>query len=346
MKAEELTPLEWQFQLYLLNLPIQDRAKFISRSDLSTFSIPELSAAFHEIRKLVNEAWANGAHRIASPEGAVIVHLDYIKSTVINAITFGSDGAYFVGITEPYLALFSESSSALWRADFLSSLLEIEMTHEVRDFLFQVFLLFQLQFISSHELGHLFHGHRRGSFREDFVEGMTRSGNSRMRDQAGELESDGYAVHLLLNGMLRSDSGSTIHRRLKSNLPMEDCVLTLFLLSVGALFFFLEPVEFKAEAARRLDHPFALARMNIVMAEIKSWCQQHLPEYSEWGSVVRFQWVMACVATVADSAERMQMWKDQGEFLTTDAGGQYLDDLHTEKLELRRSMEGAQWTLN
>lgn len=345
MGNSELTTLELQFHLYLMNLPIQDRAIFISRSDLSEFSVPELSLAFLEARKLINAAWANEAHRIKSPDGEVIVHLDFIKSPRENAITFGSDGAYFVGITEPFLALFVRSSSALWQADFLAQLLEIEMTTEVRNFLFQVLLLFQLQFISSHELGHLFHGHGRGNFREEFAQHQPAASNSRMCEQAGELEADGYAVHLLLNGMLRSGNGADIHKRLGSALALEDCILTLFLLSVGALFYFMEPDQFRSDAVRYPDHPFALARMNIVMDEIKSWCQQHLPQYADWGSVKRFQWIMACVSKVAESPERMEMWKHQGEFLTTDTGRQYLNDLYAEKLHLRRSMDGSQWMI-
>lgn len=345
LEKPELTTLEWQFQLYLMNLPIQDRAIFKSRSTLSQFSVPELSEAFLDARRLLNTAWADGAHRIIAPEGPVVIHLDYIESPIINAITFGSDGSYFVGITEPFLALFCESSGALWRANFLADLLEIEMSTEVRDFLFQVLLLFQLQFISSHELGHLFHGHQRGLFRKEFTGLDADRSTSRMRGQARELDADGYAVHLLLNGILRTTNGAQIHRRLRSRLPMEDCILNLFLLSAGAAFYFLDPGVFTSSDVRKPDHPFALARMNFVMKEITSWCEQHLPTYAGWGTIEQFQWVMACVASVANSPERLKMWTDQGTFLLTGNGSEYLDDLYTEKLSLRQSMDGSQWKL-
>lgn len=345
MANEELTALEWQFQLYLSGLPIQDKATFKSRSTLANFSIPELAGAFKETRLLLNLAWANQAHRIKAPEGDVGVHLDFIESPIVNAITFGSDGAYFVGITEPFLALTAESSGTLWRADFLAELIAIEMTKDARDFLFQVLMLFQFQFIADHELGHLFHGHQRSAFRAEFVSGVAPTGNTQMRKQAGELEADGYAVSLLLNGMLRSSSGSQIHARLGSTLEMEDCILTLFLLSVGALFYFMEPAAFNPTEIRRDDHPFALARMNIVMDEITSWCTQHLPTYADWASLNRFQWIMACVGAVKDSPDRTQMWKDQGTFLLQPEGKEYLTDLLTEKLALRSSMDGSRWTL-
>jgi hypothetical protein len=41
----------------------------------------------------------------------------------------------------------------------LADLLAIDMSEDVRNFLFQAILLIQLQFASSHELGHMFHGH-------------------------------------------------------------------------------------------------------------------------------------------------------------------------------------------
>jgi hypothetical protein len=127
---------------------------------------------------------------------------------------------------------------------------------------------------------------------------------------------------------------------------MEDCILNLFLLSAGAVFYFLDPEVFISSDVRKPDHPFALARMNYVMEEITSWCEQHIPTYAGWGTEEQFQWVMACVASVANSSERLKMWTDQGAFLLTSIGREYLEDLRIEKLALRQSMDGSQWNVD
>jgi hypothetical protein len=341
-----MTDQELQFHLYLMNLPIQDRAKFHGRLNIADFAIPDLALAFEESRRLINEAWAVNALRIVAPDGKIALHLDYINSGAVNAMTFGSEGTYFVGLTAAMLEHFANTCTALWRLNSVSELLELKLTNEARDFLFQAILLIQLQFISSHELGHLFHGHAQGNaFRTEFEEKLGSSTADRTKEQAREVEADGYAVHLLLNNSVLSESGGMIYRRLNSALTKEDCILTLILLSIGSLFYFLEPLAFDFDRVRSADHPFALARMNIVLHEITAWCRLNLPEYSDWATLPKFQWVMACVEAAADSEERALMWRHQGEFLRGPMGRTYLDDLYKFQGELRSEMNPFRWRI-
>src|ERR1700691_3315773 len=101
-----MTEKELQFHLALMELPIQDRVYFPARLDITAFKIPELSAAFEEVRRLINDVWSSNLHRLSSPSGQVFLHLDYIASPHVNAITFGKQGTYFVGLSEGMLLHF------------------------------------------------------------------------------------------------------------------------------------------------------------------------------------------------------------------------------------------------
>jgi hypothetical protein len=285
--------------------------------------------------------------RITAPTGEVKLHLDYIDSGDLNAITFGDEGISFVGITSRMLVHIARTSEAMWRLNPLAELLGIELSREVRDFLFQALLLMQLQFLSNHELGHLFHGHiDPKAFREEFAADATGPlPGGRLKDQAGEVDADGYAVHSLLDNFIAKENGTFIHTRLNSKLSQEDCILTLFLLSVAILFFFLRPRAFRTSEVRESDHPFVLARMNVVLYDLIGWCELNRHGLEEWASLERFQRIMECVNAAANNPEQLQAWQQQGEFLRSAEGKKYLEELYAERVKLRGEMTGLQWTL-
>jgi len=342
---------EVTFHRYFAQLAPYLQDKYHGRLDFSRFGVPELASAFEAIRDEINVRWSTHANRILAPDGAVDLYLDYINSTEVNAITFFYDGTHFVGITDKMLIRFSEAAGALWGLDALKDLLRIELSTEVRNFLFQAILLIQLQFISSHELGHLFHGHiDRTILQEEFCEALPQTQDllkktNRLKDQAHEVEADGYAVHMLLDNLVASNSGDHIYRRLGSKLPREDCIFTLLLLAVGSVFFFLKPREFDEEAVRALDHPFAVARMNVVLYDLIGWCSLNRPGLEGWASVESFQWVMACIGQAANQPEQWSAWARQGEFLKNPAGKQYMADLYAEREKLRADMASRSWKI-
>jgi hypothetical protein len=346
-----MTEQELQFHLYLRNLPIPNREHgghhvFDGRLDLANFAIPELAQAFEYARGLINAAWAANTPRILAPDGSIALHLDYINSSAVNAITFGYEGTYFVGITGAMLERFVATSSSLWRLDEVRELLGLEAANEIEDPLFQALLLTQLQFISSHEVGHLFHGHQqRNAFRTEFRNGIASDTAGSMKDQAREVEADAYAIHLLLSNALLSDTGAMIRARLESRLAKEDCILTLVTLAIGSLFYALEPLAFESGRVRYGDHPFALARMNVVMREITNWCNLNLPEYINWATLPRFQRVMAPVVNAGGSEERFKMWLRQGDYLRGQSGADYTSDLYRFQDELRSEMDPLRWCI-
>jgi len=343
-------PHEVIFHRYFSQLPKYLRDVYRGRLDLDRFEIPELANAFSGIQDEINSRWTQHAPRILAPSGEVKLHFDYIEAPDLNAITFGHEGISFVGVTSGMLAHIARTSEAMWRLNLLSELLGVELSGEVRDFLFQAVLLFQLQFLSSHELGHLFHGHvDRQAFQEEYLSATstmnTPSHSGGMRDQVREVEADGYAVHSILDNFVATENGRFIHGRIRSTLPQEECILTLLLLSVGFLFFFLRPRPFEVSGVRPSDHPFGLARMNIVLHDVIAWCQLNRPGLEAWASFEKFQEIMWAVSAASGNAEQLEAWLKQGEFLKSAEGKKYLGDLYAERERLRSDMTEFQWKL-
>lgn len=343
-----MTPQELTFDAFLKSLPRPLGDIFRGRLEISKFEVQELASAFNGIKQEINARWRTHSTFIKAPHGPVDLHMDYIDSTVLNAITFGANGTHFVGITDKMLVHFSKIAAVMWRLNTLADLLEIEMSQEVRNFLFHAVLLIQLQFISSHELGHLFHGHiDRTALHQEFASGAPHQVPpvEKLRDQAHEVEADGYAVHMLLDNLIVGDSGPRIYERLGSRLSADHCILTLFLLSVGSLFFFLAPQEFDVKNVRRVDHPFPLARMNVVMYDLTGWCELKRSELRNWATLDKFQQIMGSVQQAADSPDQATAWRKQGDFLNSSEGKQYLGDLYAERETLRADMTSRRWEL-
>jgi hypothetical protein len=342
-----MTIEELDFHFCLMALSPEDRKIYRRRLDASEFEIAELADAIEGIRNEINSRWKLQAKRIVAPAGQINLHLDYIESTSANALTFGRGATYFVGITDKMLVRFARSAEAFWKLNDLSDLLKIEWTTENRDFLFQVTFMIELQFISSHELGHLFHGHLdQRLFREEFTEIQDILNSfDRLPDQAREVEADGYAVHTMLDNLIAGESGPFIHRKLGSTLPMADCVLTMFLLSVAGSFFFLDVPDFDKSKVRKGTHPFDLARMNVVLRDLIGWCSLNRPELQSWASHRRFRHIMTCVQQAAANSTQSEIWNRQSEFLESTEGQPYLDELYAAQETLRSNMEPYQWKL-
>jgi hypothetical protein len=346
-----MTPEQEAFDRYYESLPPDESTRFKGVLNLDASSVKELSKAFVDIRAEINARLKVNARQIIGPDGAVQLCMEYVESTELNAMAFFFEGIYFIGITEGMLKLFSNSCTALWRLEPLADLLEIRFNPERRNSLFQIVLLLQLQFISNHELGHMFHGHcgdlRSGRFQAEFGIGVKElvANSLGIEGQARELEADGYAVNLLLSNLLDGPSGDAILEKLQPGLEKEDFLLTLFVLAIGTLLYFLEPKPFDPSLVRADTHSQGVIRMNIILGEIIGWCNLNRMELTEWVSLERLQWILACVQVAAESPEQQAIWREQGTFLQTNEGRAYLNEIYERREHLRKKMDPLHWRL-
>jgi len=342
-----MTEIEQSFGRYFGTLPASDPLRGAHILDLHaahTEEVRSLAKAFTDIKAEINERFVTNALDIVATTGVVQVHMGYIASSEVNAFAFQFEDWYFIGLTEGMLELFARSCSDLWRLNPLGDLLGVDN----RDLIFQFVLLLELQYISNHELGHMFHGHcadlSAGRYRAEFSVQSLLAESVGMEGQAKELEADGYAVNLLLKNLLQSPSGSFMHQRVQSNMPVRGFVLTLFVLSVAAVLYCLESMTFNPSAVRRATHSDGLVRMNMLMGEILGWCTDNVG-WPNAISLADFQRIMSLVVTSASNPAQERIWTEQGAYLQTDAGKAYLGDIYKRRINLRNKMEPHRWRL-
>jgi hypothetical protein len=223
------------------------------------------------------------------------------------------------------------------------------LSNEHRDLIFQFALLLELQYISNHELGHMFHGHcadlRAGRYRAEFSVAALVAESQGMEAQARELEADGYAINLLLRNVLLGKSGAHMHARVASTKPVGEFVLRLFVVSLAAVLYHLDTRPFDPDKVRSRTHSEGLVRMNILLGEVLGWCSDN----AGWPNAIslkEFQEIMEIVATAASNTTQDQIWQDQGTYLVTEEGKTYLSDIYKRRANLRAKMNRQRWKLS
>jgi len=326
------------------------RAKYRGRLNTLDFTDAVLGEALGAVRDEINKIYELNAAGISSPDGCPIIHMDYLNSEEVNAFAFFEKGVSFIALTKGLLERLIQISSQLWRLNLLGDLLGFDLSTDTRNVLGATALPILIQILSSHELGHFFHGHCGESALAKFKaeNNIDRSfdglGCAReLRCQAMEVEADGYAAHMMLQNFFNGGVGEFLFKRLQSRLPKEEFILSYFVAAVGSLFYLWGPRSFDPAQIRQYDHPPALMRMNVFMRDINGWCSEHRPGLVAWGSVQQFQGVMRCVAMADESGQNFEAWQRQGEFLLGDAGKQYIADLYSTREKLRSEMEPLRW---
>jgi hypothetical protein len=347
-----MTDIEQRFDRYFETIeatgPLRS-AHILDLESAETAEVKELAKAFIDIRAEINARFATNAADILAPEGSVQIHMDYIGSSTVNAFSFYFDDWYFIGITGGMLNLFAKSCVALWRLNPLSDILGVKLSNEHRDLIFQFALLLELQYISNHELGHMFHGHcadlRAGQYNAEFSVVALVAESHGMEGQARELEADGYAINLLLKNLLLGESGTHMHTRVNSTKPMREFVLRLFILSLASVLYHLDTSPFDPGKVRSRTHSEGLIRMNILLGEVIGWCTDN----AGWPyaiSLEEFQDIMDLVATAASNTSQHQIWQTQGAYLLTEEGKTYLNDIYKRRANLRAKMNPHRWKLS
>jgi hypothetical protein len=310
-----------------------------------------LGDAIEGIRDSINERFRVNAAGITSPHGEPIIHMDYLRSDEVSAFAFFHEGIAFIALTSALLVRLIDITSKLWRLNPLGEILKINLSTETRNYIGATSLPIQMQIVSGHELGHIFHGHcgesDRPGLRVDTASQLRVQPDgeaNHMRDQAMEVEADGYAAHMMLTNFLNG-VGENLFGMLNPALPKEEFILTYFLVELGSLFYLWGPRAFDPQSVRSYDHPPALMRMNVFMRDIEVWCSEHRPDLVHWGTLERFQRIMHCVSLANGETEGLKVWQRQGAFLLSDAGERYIADLYKTRETLRTDMDRLRWNL-
>jgi hypothetical protein len=344
------------FDNFFKERPAPEQAVYKGRlTELAAFE----SEHFHTLYEpgiLTNvKARINGRLRsfgklIQPPHGPATIHFDYIDGTISNGLTFVKEGVYFIGVTSRMLLDFEKASASLTGRASVRDLLVAPIDASVVRALCNTFFAIQLQFTVFHELGHIFHAHCDArAFREEYrlspMEKLLLLYPDQDLEQAKEFLADRYAVRMLLEDLIATATGASMHAQIASALPQDECIVWLILLSIGSSFFFGPSERFHPPLARKRDHPFDLARLNIVMRSIVEWSQSvGRTDLAEWASSTQnFEWVTACIQDAASMETKREDWIAQGHYLKTDLGRDYLDIIYNEKGVVTQDMVDTWW---
>jgi len=232
----------------------------------------------------------------------------------------------------------------LIRRQSLFDLLGIEMSCQKQETLGSALLTLQMQVVSTHELGHIFHGHCQETAlftpRID-SEVADSTGNDTFRAQAMEMDADGYVPHMLLSNLFNGGAGDSLVEKLHPSISKDDLIMILLTASACGLFYLWGPRTFDPSAIESYEHPPVLARLNVMLTDQTGWCAKNAPHLVSWATLDKFREIMDIL--VETSPVLRGVWDQQSVFVDSADGRQYVERLYARREKLRTEMAPHRW---
>lgn len=313
------------------------------------------------VRSATNEAWTSQGSKLRRQGSAPVLHFDYIDTRrcgageltgrrVSNAIAFDYQNCSFVGVTRDLMDDCASNAARLASTQRISGGFGLRPSQlDAVSNLAQAFFQTQAYFISSHELGHHFHGHilrdHANSLYVEYRGDAELTREAALISQRKEIDADGYATWMCLNNFLVTEGPRAAFLggigRPMNHKRGERWLLRLVVLSAAAFFFSRAGTR---EPLNRSSHPPALVRVHFVMNQIHNWAKHNgRPRVTKWASVARFQKLMAAVEQAIGSDHQTVDWYEQSAFFLSDAGAQYRKVLQEAEAPVRKYYEQSIW---
>ncbi len=311
-----------------------------------------LNDAISTFRNAINERHDANWPKIQAADDITGIHLDYIESKESNAFAFYVDDLACIAITEAAVNRVLHITQSMAVTPGIWAQLGIGKPDDLSRLASALFSTI-MQVLTSHETGHIFHGHCYETARslplveaaENAAPCFTYNVENSLRLQAMEVEADGYCAHMLIKNLFDGIMGKSLADFLATKLPEEEFIMTFLLLAIGGLFYLWAPGTFDEQRVDHCDHPFALMRMNVFMTDIKGWCEVNHPSLINWGTVKRFQAIMNAVESSDTQQASRDIWDRQGAYLLSTPGEAYKSRLYSKRENLRSEMIPHQWHL-
>jgi hypothetical protein len=317
-----------------------DRHNYKGKQDIEILE-PALGTLLAAIQKALNEALLNEKKNVAEHVDHAPFHLDYVESSIPNALAFYYEGYSFIAITTALVRMLWDTCVRLSNSGRMATLFGI--TSEESDRVHALLFPTQLTFVVSHEFTHHVHGHllpknSDSIFPEEIVES---GGIGDLETQALEIDADGYAVYHvlahLIDGERRSQAVELLGYQNEHKGEQDRALLSSFVIAVGAFLHALRPVALDKDTIYKLRHPPQAARMNSIMQFAVSWCKQNRPELAVWMTNDKFQMLMSTAAEEFLATNSAIDWGAQITFLRSADGFEYIRKLdHCVKAHISR----------
>jgi hypothetical protein len=202
---------------------------------------PVLRSLLLRIQQSFNAALANEKQNVAGHVNHPPFYLDYIDSSVPNALAFryeAQDHYSFIGITIPLINLLWDLCVRLSRSEAIQILIRLSLKIEEYDALQIVLFLAMSSFIVSHEYTHHVHGHLSGGGADAalFNEILDDGDSGSLEVQAVEVDADRYAAYHVLANMIDGTARSAVELLKIGAEPanaQDEVLLSCFVIAVG-----------------------------------------------------------------------------------------------------------------
>jgi hypothetical protein len=320
--------------------------KFFGAADSLSTGNTELDENLLALRDELNSRFSSNIMKVDPPPGMTRIHLEYLRSVEKAAMAFYGDDVAFIAITDQLTYHICHTTEMLIGQHSMFDLLGVEMSSQKQETLGSALLTLQMQIVSTHELGHIFHGHcqetalftpRMDSDKDESIH------DDAFRAQAMEVDADGYVPHMLLSNLFSGGPGDSLVEKLRPSISKDDLIMTLLTASACGLFYLWGPRRFDPSVIKSYEHPPVLARLNVMLTDQTGWCAKNAPHLADWATLEKFRTIMDVL--VEASPELRGVWDEQSIFLDSADGRRYVEQLYNKREDLRIEMAPHRWQI-
>ncbi len=289
---------------------------------------PSLQEQLRSIQKTFNDALQNEKQGVASHVDHPPFHVDYVDSSVQNAIAFRHDDHSFIAITVPLIFAVSDVCLCLSKSPRLAAFWGVRPSDDEYNELQAVLFLILADFIVAHEWTHHVHGHTiQQDTSPNFRDEIRAAGSiGSFEAQIEEVAADGYAVYHVLANIMDSPTRPMLlaHLKLDTAQPhtQDEVLFSLFVVAVGAYLLVRPVADLMQINIYEETHPPQAARLNFLMHEAVGWCRQNRPRLEGWIKQ-HFRDLFNAAAEVTLGEAGTRAWKEQTAFFKTEEGNKY-----------------------
>jgi hypothetical protein len=240
------------------------------------------------------------------------------------------DGVSVIWITKGMLGLLWTTSDRLSKSKNVIQLFSHAPSSQIHLALFQT----QLSFILCHEYAHHVHGQlAHASF------GLE---DGDIQTQVFEVDADCYAVYFVLTFLMKGAGRAGAVERLNcadsNNGAQDEALMSSFVLATGGFLYATPQVPLNPAQIFQQRYPPLAARMNWITLTAIDWCDQNKRQLKDWMTLDKWRVLMLFAAVAVSELNGGAHWGEQTNFLTSEAGAEYVRIVSIRFGEYKRSL--------
>ena len=307
--------------------PPEEKQYYKGRHDLSGLP-PVIRDQLRFIQETFTESLGNEKQDVPGHVDHSPFHVDYVDSSVPNAIVFPFGGYSFIGVTIPLISCLSDVCLRLSKSATVAALLGFQPSTEDDNELQAVLFSILISFVVAHEYTHIVHGHivlpSAGSMFPNEI--LDAGCSADLEAQIQEVVADGYSIYHVLANFLDGSGRSwltVLNLDPVQTSIQDEVLLSLVVLAVGAYWFLRPSRALNSVDIYKCSHPPQVARMHCLIQEVMNWCRQNRPALQSFMTPNRFQQLMNAATQATLGMTGAQVCGEQVAFFQSEDGVRY-----------------------